>query len=690
MAEIKEILPDFPSGPLSNYRKQASFDWRNMAVVIDTEERLKFKHAIWKAMEEDPTFTHSVKDKDSSLDEIRNRTFEKALKVREIIPDTGFDFRTRAETSSVLGQYDWSVSLRYAILQSFFSNAIRGAGTKGHYKYVEAAEKQQIYGCVCMTEIGHGTNIRGLRTKATYVPSTQKFILNTPDFQAAKCWAGNLGKTANFAYVMAQLYTPDGVCHGLHGFVVPIRDSQLNTLPGVIIGDMGPKAGLNGLDNGFMMFNNYEIPKESLLNKNGDVTAEGTYVSPFKDPSKKFGASLGNLSGARVAITSLCSASLCNAVTIAIRYSAIRKQFGNPGSNEEMPIIEYQLQQWRLFPHLSAAYVLKYFSSVLFDNLMSFALSQFDSDMNQEVRAAWGMEIHAVSSSAKPLAGWLAQTAIQDVREACGGHGYLQCAGISRLRDDNDAFLTFEGENNVLMQQTSNWLINLWNDSKREVIIQKSKLGSLTFLLKAEQRLNNTFQPGTVEALLKPKVILGIYKWLVCYLLRLTAEKYQTLLAASDQDNFLAKNESQVFFARTLSLAYIEHFMLETFHNQLCQRPGLPEDIKNVLNKLFLLYGLWSLEKQHLGTLYEGGYFKGPKPSKLIRNAILGLCEDLKPEAVALVDSIAPTDFVLNSVLGASDGQVYKRLEQAMSQYPDSFAKSSNWSEFASRLKSKL
>ena len=36
-----------------------------------------------------------------------------------------------------------------------------------------------------------------------------------------------------------------------------------------------------------------------------------------------------------------------------------------------------------------------------------------------------GAEIHALSSAAKPLAGWLARDAIQESREACGGHGYL-------------------------------------------------------------------------------------------------------------------------------------------------------------------------------------------------------------------------------------------------------------------------
>jgi len=50
-----------------------------------------------------------------------------------------------------------------------------------------------------------------------------------------------------------------------------------------------PTLGLNGLDNGVMMFDHYAIPRESLLNKNGSVSLDGRYVSPFKDASKRFG-----------------------------------------------------------------------------------------------------------------------------------------------------------------------------------------------------------------------------------------------------------------------------------------------------------------------------------------------------------------------------------------------------------------
>jgi hypothetical protein len=41
--------------------------------------------------------------------------------------------------------------------------------------------------------------------------------------------------------------------------------------------------------NRFIMFNNYCIPKESLLSKTGDINDNGQYISPFKNKSKRLG-----------------------------------------------------------------------------------------------------------------------------------------------------------------------------------------------------------------------------------------------------------------------------------------------------------------------------------------------------------------------------------------------------------------
>ena len=84
-----------------------------------------------------------------------------------------------------------------------------------------------------------------------FVCVDQKYILHTPDFEAAKCWSGNLGQTATHAVVFASLITPDGENHGLHSFFVQIRHLHtFDTLYGVTVGDMGEKIGLNGVDNG--------------------------------------------------------------------------------------------------------------------------------------------------------------------------------------------------------------------------------------------------------------------------------------------------------------------------------------------------------------------------------------------------------------------------------------------------------
>lgn len=62
-------------------------------------------------------------------------------------------------------------------------------------------------------------------------------------------------------------------------------------MPGVKVGDLGEKIGLNGVDNGFVVFDHYHIPRDGFLNKNSDVTPDGKYVSAFKDQSKRFGKS---------------------------------------------------------------------------------------------------------------------------------------------------------------------------------------------------------------------------------------------------------------------------------------------------------------------------------------------------------------------------------------------------------------
>lgn len=299
--------------------------------------------------------------------------------------------------------YDSNMAVKETLTFLMFPNVLRSLGNERLYKYVEATENMEILGSFALTEISHGTNARGMRTTAKYDTESKSFIIHTPDFEAAKCWVGNLGKACTHSIVYAQLFTPDGQCHGLNAFLVPIRDTKtLLAYPGVKVGDLGEKVGLNGVDNGFVMFNKYKIPKENLLSRTGDVTDDGKYVTPFKDNSKRLGASLGALSGGRVSICGIASSYFVKAITIAIRYSTARRQFGPDNGSEELPVLEYQSQQYRLLPHLANTYAL-----VIFSRWMSIKHGDMIvRTMMGEKLGNIGMEIHALSSACKSYCTW--------------------------------------------------------------------------------------------------------------------------------------------------------------------------------------------------------------------------------------------------------------------------------------------
>lgn len=66
-----------------------------------------------------------------------------------------------------------------------------------------------------------------------------------------KFWPGGLGKTSTHAIIMARLLL-QGKDLGMQSFIVPIRSRvDHQPLPGVTLGDIGPKFGFNSVDNGF-------------------------------------------------------------------------------------------------------------------------------------------------------------------------------------------------------------------------------------------------------------------------------------------------------------------------------------------------------------------------------------------------------------------------------------------------------
>lgn len=68
---------------------------------------------------------------------------------------------------------------------------IRQQGTDEQYeKFGKRAENFEITGAYAQTELGHGTFLRGLETRADFDRKTDEFVLNTPTITSYKWWPG--------------------------------------------------------------------------------------------------------------------------------------------------------------------------------------------------------------------------------------------------------------------------------------------------------------------------------------------------------------------------------------------------------------------------------------------------------------------------------------------------------------------
>lgn len=206
------------------------------------------------------------------------------------------DIHNWDEDELLMAEYLIDDNHPYRLHIALFAAAMREQCSEEQWKYwMPKIAAWEIIGAYAQTELGHGSNVRGIELTATWDHQTKEFVLHSPTLTASKWWNGTLGRTATHAVVVAQLVILSRTggkptqC-GPRPFIVQVRDSKTHQPPkSIVVGDIGPKYGYAPMDNAYMLFNQHRVPHSALLCRYASVDPEtGTYTRPM-NPSSVYG-----------------------------------------------------------------------------------------------------------------------------------------------------------------------------------------------------------------------------------------------------------------------------------------------------------------------------------------------------------------------------------------------------------------
>ncbi|GAA1182623.1 acyl-CoA dehydrogenase [Mycolicibacterium poriferae] len=536
----------------------------------------------------------------------------------------------------MLAMSDLSLMVKAGVQWGLFGGAIENLGTERHHQaYVQKLIDLDLLGCFAMTETGHGSDVQALETTATYDPDSQEFVIDSPTPTARKDYIGGAAQTARVAAVFAQLITADGTGHGVHCFVVPIRDDAGNDLPGVTTSDCDYKGGLPGVDNGRIQFDHVRVPRENLLNKYADVAPDGTYTSPIENPNRRFFTMLGTLIRGRVTVGGSAGAAARVGLDIATRYALQRRQFAAPDDDTEVLLMDYLVHQRRLFPLIAKSYALQFAQNELVSK--THELQTADDPDPEEQR-----ELESRAAGLKAANTWHATTAIQEAREACGGAGYLAENRLIALKADTDVFTTFEGDNHVLTQLVAKELLTAYADDIKGMSpvewvrfaanFASERVMKRTAAQTIMQTILDSRQDNEEEgSLFNRGTQVQMFEDREEYMLASVARRLQA--KSKEMSAFDAFNSVQdhVLHAAT---AHIDRIILEAFVAGIdaCE----DDEAREILGMVCDLYALsviegdkaWFVEHRFLST----------ERAKAVTRGINDRCRRLRPYAEVLVD----------------------------------------------------
>ncbi|ETV72367.1 hypothetical protein H257_12517 [Aphanomyces astaci] len=539
----------------------------------------------------------------------------------------------------IAGLTNPSMATKMTVQFNLFGGTVLKLGTEKHHeRFVDDIDSLASVGCFGLTELGYGNNAVEMETTAVYDAASDEFIINTPTVLAQKYWITNSAVHAKWVVVFAQLQV-QGEQHGIHAFLVRIRNEDMTVADHVRVEDMGHKMGCNGVDNGKILFDNVRIPRTNMLDALSQVSGDGTFTSHVSSKRGRFLAVADQLLSGRVCIASMLMGGTKLSLAIAMRYySTPSSPIHSPNAKGVMPryaasratvgpkgksdtaILHYGLQKQALLPLVARTYVLAHGLNVVKDKYKAWNKSTDPLDR---------LELVVLCSAIKPVVSWNAENVVSVCRERCGGQGYLSANRFGEILGFSHAAVTAEGDNRVLMTKVTKELGEL------------VKQGRYKLSPTAGKPFGGTPSWGNVEYV---KYLLGVREAALFAklgkIMKTDLEQGKTVF-----DIWMVEQSALV---QDIALSYVERMSFEATVASMNDDPA-NADLRPVLTKLALLYGV-SCVQRDLGW-YVCNNIVAPDLGNQVDETVKALCSSsesgLGDDALHLIHAFDIPDYVM-------------------------------------------
>ncbi|KAH8416236.1 hypothetical protein KR222_011745, partial [Zaprionus bogoriensis] len=651
----KSIIPSSVNPDLQRERDGASFNSEEFAAWwAGGVEQLKFKRSLkeymYQGLDREESALLHYKSHEEMCEFAMKRSIWAAQKLRQLQAERnpgGDDYwPTLYEAPELWGVHQ--AGNPFGVMFVMVVRALKAQCTPEQYEeFGRRVERFEVCATYAQTELGHGTYLRGLETRADYDPATDEFVLNTPKISSYKWWPGGLGHSSSYCLVMAQLYI-DGQLKGPHMFYVQVREEGTHEpRPGVHIGEIGKKMGFLGVNNGFLGLKDVRIARTRMLMRHAQVQRDGSYVKSPADTLTYFA-----MVSTRCIIARNVALLLAAAATIATRYSAVRRQSPINPKLPEPQIIDHVTQQLKLFPEIATSVAYR----LAFDYLWElFNATTNDIDQGKYDRLP---ELHSLSCALKVLGSFDATIGAERLRLACGGHGYLSSSNLGNIYVNTTPACTYEGENTVLLLQIGRFLMKSW----RAALSGAPLAPTVSYLAAVQQQPEFGEWTGSWENLVKAMQFAAAKK------VQLAFKSLSTRVANGESEEEAA-NHTGIELTQAAEL-HGRAFVFHSFHAEITGAKSKQRSsaLNRVLEQLLELY-LVNVTLKSMGDILRFINLTDSELSKLQVRLETAL-RKLRPDAVAIVDGFDFRDEQLNSTLGSFDGNAYERLFDAAMKAP--------------------